>query len=32
MGLWVLRERKRDFGWGAAIDDGENKNFRKIRF
>ena len=24
MGLWVLRERKRDW-WGAAMDDGEKK-------
>jgi hypothetical protein len=33
MGLWVLRERKRDFGVGAAMDDGEKRFFlRKIGF
>ena len=32
MGLWVLRERKRDFGWGAAMDDGEKKNSEKLDF
>jgi hypothetical protein len=29
MGLWVLRERKRDFGVGAAMDDGEKIFFQK---
>ena len=32
MGLWVLRERKRDFGWGAAMDDGEKKISEKLDF
>ena len=33
MGLWVLRERGREIlGWGAAMDDGEKKNLRKIEF
>ena len=29
MSLWVLRERKRDFGVGTAMDDGGKIFFQK---
>ena len=32
MGLWVLTERKRDFGVGAAMDDGEKIFSEKLNF